>query len=255
MALNPTTAKAAITNRTGLSCTALGGDGVLNTALNSALAEFSKYKSMVLYGFFNVLNNQTEYTFPSNPPRTDPTQPGFPANLVGIRDIFYSPQSLLGNNLSFEDMLLQSVQGNIISLDFGGNIFENPSLVQIWFTKLKSFRDTIGTPDYRVLDTSPYKTIQLLDPPEQDVTGYWEGYGSWALSDIQPIDYETFYKAYLWKIAEIRSMNLAVAKQYSEGSSGAQVQPAFDFWNTKAKDFKQEFLGDVGQGRGIIAVG
>lgn len=255
MALSLQTVKSTVEDRTGLSCSDFGGETALQTAVISATSEFSKRKSGTLYGFFNVLQNVTEYPFPSNPLPSGPTAPGFPANLVMITDVYFSPQSMLGNNLSFEDMLLQSIQGNVVVLDFGGNIFENPSLVQIWFQKLRDFRDTIGTPDWRIIDTSPVKTLQLLDAPDQNSTGYWEGRRSWLLSDIQPVDYEAFYKAVLWKLAQSRAMRLAVAKQYSEGSGGPQVQPAFDFWNEMAKQFKQEFFDEVGEGRGIITIG
>lgn len=255
MALNPKTAQAAVLDRTGLTCKDFGGDTVFNTAIASALAEFSKRKLRIIYGTFNVVSGVTEYLFPSATPPVNPSDPGFPANCIGITDLFYSPQSLLGNNLSFEDMLLQTVQGTVVTLDFGGNIFESPSLVRIWFEKLREFRDTIGTPDWRIIETSPKKTIQLLDPPEQATLGYWEGYASWTLDDIQSDDFETFYKALLWKLCETRAMKLAVAVSYTEGPGGAQVQPAFKFWNDKAAQFKKEFFDDVGEGRGIISVG
>src|ERR1700759_2900155 len=133
MALNLQLVKQNIEGRTGLSCGDFGGDAAFNASVTSAVAEFSKYKKRELYGFFQVQRNVTNYSIPSNPAPVNPGDYGFPDNFRYVRDVYYSPQSIIGNNLSFEDMLIQTFQGSVVTLDFGGNIFENPSLVAIWF--------------------------------------------------------------------------------------------------------------------------
>jgi hypothetical protein len=245
MPLATSTITNALKDRTGIGCSGLSDDAIA-LVIKSGLAEYSKYRQRSASGSFHYQAGVTNYLFPN--------EPDFPANLVNITDVFYASQTAIDADFSFEDLFLESVQGDYVTLDFGGNIFENPSLVRIFFQKLREFRSNVGMGDWDIFPTSPKKTLRLLASPKNDGVGYWEGSLSWTQSDIPEADFEIFYKACLWKLAEVRAMSLAVAKSYKEGSN-ILVEPAFDFWNTKAKDFREQFLQDVGAFGGIISVG
>lgn len=182
------------------------------------------------------------------------TDYAFPAGLEELSEFFYAPQTILGN-LSFEEEVLTAIQGNVINIDFGGNVFENPTLVTIWFSKMKAFRESIGLPSWRVLeDPVNGPTIRLGSIPSIEGTAYYEGKGPWLLNQIYSKDVECFYKACLWKAAEWRSNNLAVVTEYYE-YGGVRIQPAFARWDQRAAKYKEEFLLDVGYYRGAITVG
>jgi hypothetical protein len=244
------TVKTDIWERTGLTPAEMP-EQVLDSGIKAALTEFSKHRTRKLFGQLNIIMNQTEYPFPTIA-LAQWTGLGIPDNVSDISDFYYAPETILGN-LSFEETILTSIQGNIINLDFGGNIFDNPSLVYIWFEKLREFRDTIGIPPWRVIDGNP-KILQLQQTPNENGVSYWEGKATWLIGDILPEDFEAFTKCSLWKAAEARAMKLAVAKEYREGT-GIMAQPAFEFWQTKAKEFKADFLADVGHGRGLFSIG
>jgi hypothetical protein len=239
MALTQATVVDKVRKRLGLSETDLQ-QPVLEEAINAALVEFSRHRTNTVTGIMPILYQGSDYLFPSD--------------VQEITDFFYAPQTILGN-LSFEDEVLTAIQGNVINIDFGGNIFENPTLVTIWFSKMKAFRESIGLPAWRVMDDPVAgPMIRLGTIPSQDGTAYYEGKGPWTLGKIYTKDYEAFQKCVMWKTAESRANVLAVAKDYYE-YGGVRVQPAFEYWDKRAKDYKEEFLHDVGFYRGIMSVG
>ncbi len=192
-----------------------------------------------------IQKDVTDYPFPvaGSPPQSQ---------IDTLSDFFYAPETILGN-ISFEEQVLASIQGNIINLDFGGNIFENPSLVNIWFSKMKEFRENVGLPSWRVLEGNP-NMIRLGTNPKQNGTAYWEGTGPWTIEKILSNDEEVFMKCVLWKVADGRVMRISVVDDYYE-YGGIRIRPATDFWKKKAEEFKEDFLKDVGFYRGVIAVG
>jgi hypothetical protein len=211
----------------------------LDEAFEAALVEFSKHRPNRTFGTLPITAQVIDYPFPSP--------------LEEILDFFYAPQTILGN-LSFEEEVLVAIQGNVINIDFGGNIFENPTLVTVWFQKMKDFRENIGLPPWRVLeDPINGMTLRLGQIPSEDGTAYWEGKIPWTLAQIFPKDYECFEKACLWKASEWRANRLAVVKSYSD--AGIRTEPATDYWEKRAANYKQEFLMDVGYYRGSLAVG
>lgn len=230
--------------RMGLSSAELT-EPTLDEALSAALTEYSRHRPKVVFGTLPILNGVSDYNFPTagSPPV---------AVIDTLNEFYYSPQTILGN-LTFEEELLMAIQGNIINLDFGGNIFENPTLVTIWFSKLKEFRAALGEPSWRVLEGNP-NIIRLGSVPTQDGTAYFEGYGPWLVSQILPNDEEVFMKCVLWKAAEGRVMRISVVDDYYE-YGGIRIRPATDFWQKKCLEFKEQFLQDVGYYRGVISVG
>jgi hypothetical protein len=213
---------------------------VLDEAISSALIEFGKHRTNTVHNLMPITAQTIDYPFPSD--------------VEEITDVFYAPTSILGN-MSFEEEVLMAIQGNVINIDFGGNIFENPSLVSIWFSKMNSFRENLGLPGWRVLDDPVNgRMIRLGDIPSNAGTAYYEGKGPWTINKIYATDQEAFQKACMWKTAEWRANRLAVAKDYYE-YGGVRVEPAFEYWNKRATDYKEEFLRDVGFYRGIMQIG
>lgn len=231
--------------RTGLSTTEMT-EPVISEAIDAALTEFSKHRERTLYGTMPIYNGVTDYVFPSagSPPTT---------LLDDVTDFFYSNAETFIGDFSFEDLLLMSIQGGMFSINFGGNIFENPSLVTVWYTKLCAFRDTIGLPAWSIVQGNPM-IIRLGETPTQDGTAYFQGRGPWTLDLILPSDEETFMKCVMWKVAEARVMKISVVDDYYE-YGGIRIRPATDFWNKKQQEYRELFLQDVGFYRGVISIG
>lgn len=244
-ALSYRTVRDKVLKRTGLSNTELE-EPVIDEAIQSALIEFSNHRENVLFGTMPILTGVTDYPFPSagSPPTT---------LLTDITDFFYSNSETFIGDFSFEDLLLISIQGGMFSINFGGNIFENPSLARIWYTKLSEFRDSIGLPTWTTLTGNP-QVIRLGETPTQDSTAYFQGRGPWLLSNILSTDEEAFIKCVMWKVADGRVMKISVVDDYYE-YGGIRIRPATDFWNKKSAEFKEAFLQDVGYYRGIIQIG
>jgi hypothetical protein len=241
--LTTRTLKATVWARTGLSRAELE-ETVVDSCIQGALVEFSNVRTKTSYGTMNITAGVDIYPLPD-----------------GIQDLlqfYYASPTIILNNFSFEDILLSSMQGSLANINFGGDIFENPSLTHIWFSKMKEFQDNIGQPTWEVLDGTNegdgQDKIRLFRVPETDGIAYYQGSGDWELEEIIPGDTETFLKAVLWKVAEARAMKIAVAAEYRE-YGGIQMVPAFDFWNKKAKEYQESFYDNVGFYRGSMVVG
>jgi hypothetical protein len=243
--LTKRTVRDKVWKRTGLSESELT-QPVIEEAIDSAMIEFSKHRERILSGTMPIQSGVVDYAFPTagSPPTV---------LLDDVTDFFYSNSETFIGDFSFEDLLLMSIQGGMFSINFGGNIFENPSLVNIWYTKLAAFRDTIGLPDWSIVQGNPM-TIRLGTTPTQDGTAYFQGRGQWTLDLILPSDEEVFMKAVMWKVAEGRVMKISVVDDYYE-YGGIRIRPATDFWDKKEKEYKEDFLKDVGFYRGVIAIG
>lgn len=212
----------------------------MDECIRDALLEYSRHRTNRVFGTIAIDAQVIDYPYPDG--------------LEELIDFYYAPDTILGN-ISFEEEVLMAIQGNIINIDFGGNIFENPTLVTIWFSKMKEFRENIGLPPWRVME-NPVSgpTIRLGQIPEEDGIAYYEGKGPWTIAQIYPKDMETFLKACLWKAAEWRANKISVLESYSEGN-GIQVRPASKYWSDRADKYKNEFLTDVGYFRAVIQVG
>lgn len=243
--LTKRTVRDKVTKRTGLSATELP-EPVIDEAIDSALVEFSNHRGRTLFGTMPIQAGVIDYAFPTagSPPTT---------LLTDVTDFFYSNSETFIGDFSFEDLLLMSIQGGMFSINFGGNIFENPSLVTIWYTKLCAFRDSIGLPTWSIIQGNPM-LIRLGETPTQDGTAYFQGRGPWPLELILPSDEEAFMKCVMWKVAEGRVMKISVVDDYYE-YGGIRIRPATDFWNKKQAEYKEAFLRDVGFYRGVISIG
>jgi hypothetical protein len=237
------TLKATVWTRTGLSQSELD-EAVVDSCIQGALVEFSNVRSKTSYGTMAIQAGVDIYPLPD-----------------GIQDLlqfYYANPTIILNDFSFEDILLSSMQGSLANINFGGDIFENPSLTHIWFSKMKEFQDNIAEPTWEVLDGTNegdgLDKIRLFRVPQSDGLAYYQGSGDWELEEVIASDSETFLKAVLWKVAEARAMKIAVAAEYRE-YGGIQMVPAFAFWNNKAKQFQDEFYDNVGFYRSPLVVG
>lgn len=229
--------------RTGLNSTELGED-VIHSAIDAAMTEFSNVRPKDVYGTMNVLAGVDIYDMP--------------AGVDELNNLYYGTETTILNNFSFEDILLSSMQGTLANINFGGDIFENPVLTRIWFSKMRQFQDNMATPTWTVLqgantDDGADK-IRLFRVPDEDGTAYYEGTGFWVLEEIVKEDVEIFKKAVLWKTCESRAMKLAVAADYYE-YGGIRLVPATPFWQKKSEQYREEFFADVGFGRGTLVIG
>lgn len=241
--LTPRTIKDSVWKRTGLAQSELD-EGVIDDSITAALTEFSNVRPKTAYGQMNLTAGISIYPMPD-----------------GVEDLlqfYYGTQTTILNNFSFEDILLSSVQGSLANINFGGDIFENPSLTHIWFQKMKEFQNNVSAPGWEVLDGANegdgLDKIRLYRVPEQDGVAYYSGSGDWELDEVVKEDTETFMKAVMWKVAEARAMRLAVAVSLRE-YGGITLSPAFDFWQKKANQFQEEFYDNVGFHRGVMVVG
>lgn len=247
MPLSARTMKDKVWKRTGLSMTELL-EPVIEEAISAALTEFSIYAPNTIFGYMPIFKDVTDYAFPlvGSPPQ----------NLLNdISDFFYGGTDIVLGNFSVEDLMLMNFQGqgSLFSAGFGGNVFNNPSLIKIWFTKLSAFRDSIGLFPWSVIDGAN-SIIRLGRNPSSDGTAYFQGNASWTIDQIDPLSEEIFMKCLMWKVAEGRAMKLAVVDDYYE-YGGIRIRPAFDFWQKKSAEYKEQFYSDIGSERGVIQIG
>lgn len=241
--LTPRTIKDSIWKRTGLSQSELPEE-VINESIDAALREFSNERPKVTYGQLNILAGVDIYAMPDG--------------ITDLLQFYYGSQTTILNNFSFEDILLSSMQGSLANINFGGDIFENPSLTHIFFSKMKELQNNLSQATWEVLngnsETDGNDKIRLFRTPQADGIAYYEGSGDWELPEITSSDTEIFIKAVMWKVAEGRAMKLAVAADYYE-YGGIRMVPAFAFWQKKAEQYRDEYFLDIGFHRGVFIVG
>jgi hypothetical protein len=237
------TLKATVWTRTGLSQSELD-EAVVDSCIQGGLVEYSNVRSKTSYGTMAIQAGVDIYTLPD-----------------GIQDLlqfYYGTNTTILNNFSFEDILLSSMQGSLANINFGGDIFENPSLTHIWFSKMKEFQDNLAQPTWEILDGTNegdgQDKIRLFRVPDTDGIAYYQGSGDWELEEVIAGDSETFLRAVMWKICEARAMKIAVAAEYRE-YGGIQMVPAFAFWQKKADQFQEEFFNNVSFYRVPLIVG
>lgn len=217
---------------------------IILSGIKAAMREFTAYRSKDVYGTLDILAGQDIYDMPDG--------------IEVLQDLYYGTQTTILNNFSFEDILISSMQGSLSNISFGGDIFENPVLTRIWFSKMKQLQDNIAAPTWVVLDGANQDDgmdkIRLFSVPDVDGSAFYQGTGIWTLEEITPSDVETFMKAVMWKVCENRAMKMAVASDYYE-YGGVRIVPATDFWQKKSVQYQSEFMDNVGAGRGSLVVG
>ena len=257
MALSQETILTRVRNRTGLSPNDRS-DAVIQDDALAALVEYSKFKPAEVYGLLPTLSGVQDYNLPDGKTNYQNwilpdgvTEYSTPA-VNNIRDLLYSSGITATYPFFDKDFPLTVVQ-DLFNVQFGGNVFESPSLARVLFDKLQQFRDVFGV-DFQVIQGTT-KFLRIFPSPTQDGIAAFYGTARWTdLSTLPAEDEEAFVKAVLWKTAEGRAGQLAVMKQMSQ-SGGMNFQPAFDYWDKKSQCWKDEFLGDIGASAMPIVVG
>jgi len=230
-------------------------DSIINPGIDAALIEFSYFRPNPVFGSIPLQIGVTDYPFPMAGSPLVPL-------IDSVVDFFYSPFTDLAeltDNYTFEEIVLLGAfqgigaGGGLLGAGFGGSVFENPSLVTIWYSKLNQFRSNFGRHEWLVVPGQP-SLIRLSTMPTRATTAYYEGRAMWTLDTITERDRETFMKCVLWKTSEIRSMSLAVVTNYYE-FGGIRIEPAFAYWEKKAQDFQKQFMDDVGANSGVMVIG
>jgi len=227
-----------ILRRLGLDPTEMSSD-TMQDCISAALEEMSQNFSDEVYGLIPMQLNVQDYPFPEG--------------VYRIKELYVGSGLQVGTLLADEDLAMM-LQMQMLNLNVGGNPFENPSLAKILFSKLQDLREDFGI-HWRVVGADENKVLRIIPCPTDDQTiAAYYGTTLWTLDDIPAERQELFLKAVLWKVCEVRSARLAVATSIHE-ASGNDISPAFEFWDNKAKAYKDEFLGAAGGKSMALAIG
>lgn len=203
-------------------------DDDIESCTEDALSEFSNAITKNFFGTFPVYKGQDLYSYPPD---------------IDVLDEVLFDQDILGSGDIFDrDLRIMLVGGSVQG--FGGNVFENPTLLPIFFGKLKNFTAFFET-SFEDLDTFSPRQIRLDPVPTANGNAYYSGHSTWASDEIPANRQETFLLAVLWKVSEARGNKLAVMKSISQ-SGGSQYQPAIEHWEKQAALYKEQFEGRSG---------
>jgi hypothetical protein len=255
MSLSLTLIRSRTRNRTGLLDSDLA-DAIIDDAINIALVEFSKAKPPEVYGIMPLVADQQDYAYPDGTLYQNFVGPNnvtmsAPA-VTRVKELLFSSGITTTYPFFDKDFPITVVQ-DLFNVQFGGNVFEGPSLARVLFQKLESFREGFGA-TFKNLNGNP-KKLRLIPTPTDNGFAAYYGYFKWTdVTQIYDEDQEAFLKAVLWKVAEARAMSLAVVENLSE-AGGVKFTPAHKFWNDKACDWRDDFLGDVGANAIPLGIG
>lgn len=241
--MNQTQILARVRNRTGLLSTDIS-DAIIIDAIDSAIKEFQKAKPLFSFGTFGTNANQQDYPLPSN-------QGSPPITIYDIKDMYFTTG--ISSTFPFFDADFPiTVIHDLFNVQFGGNVFESPSLGTVLFEKLKTFRKQFGV-TWEVIRGNP-AIIRVYQTPIEDSIAAYLGYTCRTLANIEEQDEEIFIKGVMWKTAEARLGNMSVMKEIQQ-AGGVRMQPAIDAWEKLADRWKGEFLGESGALAGGISIG
>lgn len=214
-------------------------DEVIDDAVTDALEEFAEVRELNVFGSFATSGNVQDYPFPTE--------------ADALTQVAYSTGLIIEDAFAGDPDLKSFFERELFNFGFGGNVFDNPSLGQIFFQKLHSFKTRFFA-DFEVLDRETGRIVRLLSTPQSDGTAFWEGAKKRILTTVSEQDEKSFLKGVLWKVCEARAAKLAVVEQISE-SGGISMKPATTFWVKKAEKFEKSFKADFGASAGFIMRG
>jgi hypothetical protein len=222
----------------------------ITSCTEDALREYSRYKTLDIYGTLALQANRQDYPLSELKPfdQSDPTE-----TVADVRLVLYSPGTLLYDAISFDAELQKVVDSDLLRTQFGGSIFDNPSLGVVYFQKLTQYRDRFDV-QFQQLETPNGKILRLTRVPVSEGPAYWQGRSYWTLDKIEDLNQETFLKFVLAECAQSRANELAVMNSYSEGG-GISMSPAFKYWNDKAEEYRKQAQGTTGAYAGVFLVG
>lgn len=248
MSLNQTSIITKVRNRTGLTPDDVPDDLILDCSL-SALDELSINAPKKVFGFLPTAANVQDYDLPDGTNYQNFTLPWnnqtySSPKVKSIKDVLFSSGVTSTYPFFDKDFPITVVQ-DLFNVQFGGNVFESPSLARVLFQKLKGFTRTFGA-GFEVIEN----TLRLFPTPTSDGIACYLGTAAWEKDSngkilIDDGDNEPYLKAVLWKVAECRAMALAVVESISE-AGGNSMRPAHKFWNDKAAEWQNAFLCDIG---------
>lgn len=235
-----------VRNRTGLSTTDLA-DAIIIDGIDSALKEMDAAKPLLVFGTFPTFASQQDYALPSATSGSPPAS----VSVYDIKDLFFT-QGISATFPFFDADFPITVIHDLFNVQFGGNVFESPSLGRVLFQKLKVFRSQFGT-TWEVIRGNP-AFIRLYQVPVEASTVAYLGKVFRTKENIEVENEELFIKAVLWKSAECRLGSLAVTKSITQ-TGGVSFQPAIEAWEKLADRWKGEFLGQSGAFAGGLSIG
>ncbi len=235
--------------RLGLSVQDMA-NSVIESAIEDGLRSYSRQKAVDIFGTLPLQADRQDYFIRDLVPfdGSDPEE-----SVSEVRLLLYSPGTLLYDAISFDAELQKVVDADLLRSQFGGNVFDNPSLGRIYFTKLKEYRARFDI-NFEEFSTSQGKIIRLMRVPVSGSVAYWQGRGYWTIEEITDLDQEVFLLAVLAECAQARANQLAVMKSYSE-NAGVSMSPAFDYWNALADKYRLQFGAQFGQSAGVFSIG
>lgn len=210
----------------------------LAEAIAGALRRYSWYRGPTRIAQVNAAKDQAEIDLP--------------AEVVRVHEVAWNLDTQVEPDpFDLETMLYQT------NIDPAPDIslFDNPSLLHIWYSKFSSFKQRFrGEWEETIGPTGGQLRVRIMPPAAADSTKVYL-YCRLKIDDVNKIpegELETFFDAALWQVYETRVTSAAGLQSISFPGGGGSMTFSTEDFKKMAESFEKRFKMRAGAAAGPV---